>query len=81
MNDLVSTCKWIGNSPKMQPTCCKPTVEGRSYCEDHMWLVYQKGSALGKRKKDARRAQAIWDIESEFNIAVEELIEEGELDL
>jgi hypothetical protein len=56
-------------------------MEGRSYCEDHMWLVYQKGSAAAKRKKDKRRAEAIWDLESEFNAAVEELVLAGEIEL
>jgi hypothetical protein len=82
MNDRVITeCSWIGNSPTMRPQCCQPVVTGRSYCEQHLWQVYQKGSALGKRKKDIKRAEAIWDIESELNAAVEELIEEGVLDL
>jgi hypothetical protein len=39
--------------------------------------MYQKGTALRKRKKDIKRAAAIWDLESEFNAAVEELINEG----
>jgi hypothetical protein len=38
--------------------------------------VYQLGSAV-RRKKDARRAQAVWDIESEFNAVVQELVDEG----
>lgn len=77
-NDI-ATCTYLGNA--LKPTCCKPAVEGRSYCEDHMWLVYQKGSAAAKRKKDQRRAEAIWDIESEFNAAVEELVLAGEIEL
>ena len=82
MNDTVITeCRWIGNNPAMKSVCCQPTLPGRSYCEEHLWKVYKQGSALGKRKKDARRANAIWDFESEFNAAVEELIAEGELDL
>lgn len=77
----ITQCSWLGDSPTMRPVCCNPVVEGRSYCEEHIWKVYQKGTALGKRKKDIKRAQAIWDIESEFNAAVEELINDGELDL
>jgi len=39
--------------------------------------VYQKGSNLRKRHKDIRVANSVWDIESEFNTAVQELVEEG----
>jgi hypothetical protein len=43
--------------------------------------MYQKGSALRKRKKDIRRAEALWDLENEFNAAVEELVNTGEIEL
>lgn len=76
---MTDTCTYLGNA--LKPTCCNPVMEGRSYCEDHMWLVYQKGSASAKRKKDIRRAEAIWDLESEFNAAVEELVLAGEIEL
>jgi hypothetical protein len=39
--------------------------------------VYQKGTNLGRRKKDERVAAQVWDLESEFNLAVEELEAEG----
>lgn len=68
-------CKWIGNGEG----CGKSAIEGKSYCEDHVWLVYQKGTALGRRKKDARRALTIWDLEGEINQAVAELEAEGVL--
>jgi hypothetical protein len=41
--------------------------------------VYQKGSNLRKRHKDIRTANSVWDIESEFNAALEELAAEGEI--
>jgi hypothetical protein len=41
-----------------------------------VWIIYQQGTAV-KRRKDAQRAQAVWDLESAFNEAVEELVEEG----
>jgi hypothetical protein len=44
-----------------------------------VWLVYQKGTAT-PRRKDARRAQAVWDIEALMQEAIEQLIEEGELE-
>ena len=69
--------KWLGPSPY----CAKPVVEGYSYCLEHVDLMYQKGTALRKRKKDLARAAAVWDIESLFHDVVAELEAEGELDL
>ena len=71
-NDLAPGCQYTGcNSPH--------TVENKSYCADHVWLVYQKGTAT-PRRKDARRAEAVWDIEAMMQEAIEQLIEEGELE-
>jgi hypothetical protein len=41
--------------------------------------MHRKGTALRKRKKDIRTANAVWDWENTFNEAVEELTEEGVL--
>lgn len=71
---LAEQCAWSDG-------CCNIALDGRAYCEEHLWKVYQKGTALGKRKKDAKRARAVWDVESEINAAVQELIDEGNLDL
>lgn len=57
--------------------CTHTAVEGKSYCEEHVWLVYQKGSALSKRKKDIRIANKVLELESLINEAVQELIDEG----
>jgi hypothetical protein len=71
-SNLATGCQWTG--------CTNAhTVEHKSYCEDHVWLVYQKGSAQGRRKKDQRQSNDIRMWESLFNEAVEQLIEEGEL--
>lgn len=67
------TCKWIGEGEG----CSKEAVKGRSYCEKHLWIVHQKGSANGKRKKDIPNTNNIWNIENAFNEAVQELVEEG----
>jgi hypothetical protein len=71
-NDLALGCQYTGCT-------CPTTVENKSYCEDHVWLVYQKGTAT-PRRKDAVRAQAVWDIEALMQEAIEQLIEEGELE-
>jgi hypothetical protein len=44
-----------------------------------VWLVYQKGTAQ-PRRKDAGRAQAVWDIQALMQEAIEQMIEEGELE-
>ena len=77
----ITECQWIGNSPQLRPVCCKKVVAGRSYCEEHLWRVYSKGTALRKRHKDIKRANSVWDIENAFNEAVQELLDEGEIEL
>ena len=69
---MTDTCSWLGNGEQ----CSHTVVLGRSYCQHHIWQVYQEGSAV-RRKKDTRRAAAVWDIQSAFNEAVEELEDEG----
>ena len=69
---MSNKCQWIGNGEG----CTHAAVAGTSYCAEHYAKVYQTGTAV-RRKKDARRAAAVWDIESAMNEAVEELIEEG----
>lgn len=66
------TCTWIGNGEH----CTHTAVAGSSYCAEHYSRVYQTGTAV-RRKKDARRAAAVWSIESALNEAVQELIDEG----
>ena len=73
-----STCQWIGPDSEHTCTCSKPVFK-LSYCKDHVWQVYQEGSAMRKRKKDIRVANSVWDIESAFNEAVAELEAEGEI--
>jgi hypothetical protein len=70
-------CQWIGNNPQMTSTCNCETVPNKSYCKDHVWLVYKEGSHLRTRKKDIRVANAVWDLENEFAEAVAELELEG----
>lgn len=67
-----TTCTWIGEGEG----CTHTALEGRSYCVHHFPRVYQEGSAV-RRKKDARRAAAVWDLENALNEAIAELEEEG----
>lgn len=67
-------CQYIGNSLH---SCGCATVEGKSYCAEHYAVMYQKGTALGKRKKDTRKANALRQLMSDFDAAVQELEAEG----
>lgn len=72
----VHTCQYIG-AQGTRPTCTHTALPGRHYCAEHLAIVYQVGTARARRKKDMRVAAAVWDLESEFNAAVEELVLEG----
>lgn len=70
------TCQYIG-PVGTRPTCTHAALPGHSYCAEHLAVVYQAGTARARRKKDERVAAQVWDLESEFNAAVQELIDEG----
>jgi len=60
------------------PYCgCKALVPGTLYCAEHYERMYVKGSALRKRTKDIRRAEAVRSLISDFDAAVAELELEG----
>jgi hypothetical protein len=49
-------CQWIGNDKDIRKDfpihmCGKVTVLGRSYCADHVWNIYQKGTSKGNARK------------------------------
>lgn len=77
-------CQWIGSDqdPRAaQITYCgnKDLVDSTCYCTEHNPLMRRAGTALRKRAKDKRKAIQQWDLESLFNEAVEELVNEGVL--
>ena len=69
------TCSWIG-PVGLKPTCCQPAVLA-SYCAEHYSQVYAKGTRLGRRVRDMRRAEELRQLVSLFNEAVEELESQG----
>lgn len=71
----MTQCQWIGEGEG----CDHSALEGRSYCEHHLWRVYQKGTNLAKRKKDLRVVDSVRLLEQLFNEAVDELENEGAL--
>lgn len=75
---LIKECQYIG--PEQDPLrnwpikyCCQPTFPGKSYCEDHVWIVYNRGSSKGNKRKlkeiekelaDIKRLQEIAEIDN-----------------
>jgi hypothetical protein len=57
-------CQYIGPEQKNWPftMCgCKP-LAGKSYCGEHYWRVYQKGSATAGRRKEKEVEKEIQDL-------------------
>lgn len=68
----MASCEWIGEGE----SCTDLAVEGRSYCEAHLWRVYQQGTAV-KRKKDLRTVDSVRMWTQLMDEAVQELEDEG----
>lgn len=66
------TCTYTGDGH----VCGLPSVQGKSYCAEHVHVVYQKGSAV-HRRKDTRQAHSLADIIHDMNEVYEELLMEG----
>jgi hypothetical protein len=52
----IKECQYLG--PDQDPLrdwpvkyCCKPVFPGKSYCQEHLWSVYQKGTSTGNKRK------------------------------
>jgi hypothetical protein len=52
-------CQYIGPEQTNTPFtfCGKKTLAGKSYCEDHYWVVYKKGSSNLKGNTKAIEAE------------------------
>jgi len=76
----MSGCQYLGPEydPRTHkgatPYCGKPTLAGKSYCADHYYVVYKRGTSVnGKRKEkeveneiaELKRQQEIEEIENE----------------
>jgi hypothetical protein len=87
MADVVfSECQYLGPEydsftwdyqNKPTPYCGCKTLEGKSYCHEHYYVVYKKGSSNLKNNTKAIEAE-IRDIELKKLIAQQEA-DEGEL--
>ena len=69
-------CQYIGGTG-LHPTCQQHSLEGRSYCAEHLALVYKAGTARATRKKELRTVDKVRLVESLFNEAIEQLEAEG----
>jgi len=79
----MDTCQYIGTEQgysRLRPTCTHSALAGRSYCAEHYHVIYQKGTAQGRRKKDQRRAHSLREIVSDFNDVYSELLNSGEIE-
>jgi len=77
MTNINTGCQYIGEQASTPYTHCGcATVAGKSYCAEHVWLVYKEGSNV-PRRKDTKRYQMLTQLISEFNQAAEELEAEG----
>ena len=51
----ITECQWIGPeqvSGHFKVCGCKRLWPGKSYCEEHVWRVYQKGTSMGNKRKN-----------------------------
>ncbi len=54
MDILIRECQYIGPEQKEYPFqyCGSKVIEGKHYCHDHYYKVYQKGTAVAGRKRE-----------------------------
>lgn len=55
MTAVTTGCQYIGPEQRNYPfkMCGCKTFPDRAYCEEHIWLVYRKGSSSGNKRKIA----------------------------
>jgi len=68
-------CTYLGDA--LTPCGCSPTVLGKSYCAEHVFLVYKKGTARAKRKKELTTVDKVRIVEELMHEAIAELEAEG----
>ncbi len=58
---------WDYNS-NPTPYCGKPVITGKSYCHDHYYVVYKRGTAIAGRKKEKEIDQEIEELKKQQEI-------------
>lgn len=68
-------CQYIGPEQTESPfkMCGCRTLAGKSYCGDHYWIVYKKGSASAGRRNEKAIDAEIADLKRQQE--VEEIME------
>ena len=71
-------CQWVGaeQDPQRGPLVfcgCTPLWPGRSYCEEHVWRVYQKGTAVGVSRKNKAIEKELAELKRLEEIANDEV--------
>lgn len=72
----LNKCQYIGPTSTVASCTCNAII-GKSYCEEHFGVVYQKGTARRTRHKEVKKVDMARLIESLMNEAVQELEAEG----
>lgn len=65
MKHYSTTCQYYGGEAR---ACGKPSQPGKSYCSDHVWVVYQKGTTNSKKRADAAFEKVLQRIEAHEDI-------------
>ena len=76
MTNTTHLCQYIGEQGTT-PTCTHAALEGRSYCIEHLALVYKSGTNRARRHKEIRTVDRVRIVESLMNEAIAELEAEG----
>jgi len=74
MTTTTTTCTYLGNSTT---ACGCTTVMGKSYCAEHIYIVYKQGTARAKRKKELTTVDKVRMVEELMHEAIAELEAEG----
>ena len=72
----MTICQYIG-AHGHTPTCTATALEGKSYCQEHLAMVYKAGTKRAKRHKELRVVDKVRIVESLINEAIAELEAEG----
>ena len=65
-------CQYVGpeQDPRRGPLhyCGARTLEGKSYCGDHYWVIYKRGTAIAGKKKEKAIDQEIAELKKQQEI-------------
>ncbi len=73
----MSGCQYLGPefdprtwpyNEKPTPYCGCQTLTGKSYCGDHYWKIYKRGTAIAGRKNEKAIDQEIEDLKKQQEI-------------